>query len=54
LDQLARFPESAPKLATSNMRELPIRFGHYGYVVRYGVSGDRVIIARIFHSLEQR
>jgi plasmid stabilization system protein ParE len=54
LDQLARFPESAPKLAASDMRELPVRFGRYGYVVRYGISGDRVIIARIFHSLEER
>ncbi len=54
LDQLARFLESAPKLAASDMRELPVQFGHYGYVVRYGISGDRVIVARIFHSLEER
>jgi len=53
-DQLERFPESAPKQPDSKVRELPIRFGHYGYVVRYSVVDDLVIVTRIFHTLERR
>jgi plasmid stabilization system protein ParE len=52
--RLGDMPNSAPKLLDIDIRELAIRFGHYGYVVRYAVVGDRVIVARIFHGLEQR
>jgi plasmid stabilization system protein ParE len=54
LRQLEALPESAPKLAGSTVRELPIRFGRRGYVIRYGVIGERVIVIRIFHASEQR
>lgn len=52
--RLGDMPNSAPKLPDTDIRELVIRFGHYGYIVRYIVVGDRVIVARIFHALEPR
>lgn len=52
--RLGDMPNSAPKLSNTDIRELAIRFGHYGYVVRYAVVDDRVIVARIFHAWEQR
>ncbi|HEY2710641.1 MAG TPA: type II toxin-antitoxin system RelE/ParE family toxin [Caulobacteraceae bacterium] len=51
---LEAFPLSAPRLPNSEIRELQIRFGRYGYVARYGVRGDAVVIARIFHGREDR
>ncbi|KSB89677.1 hypothetical protein AS593_13145 [Caulobacter vibrioides] len=36
------------------LRELIVRFGGRSYVVRYGSDEDGVIIARIWHGLEQR
>jgi len=54
IDRLAVSPFIAPQLPNSNSRELQIRFGRYGYVARYGVRGDRVIVARIFHGREKR
>ena len=37
---------------TPDLRELPIRFGHGGYVIQYRVDADRVVVAHIFHTLE--
>jgi plasmid stabilization system protein ParE len=54
LDRLERFPLLAPKAKGSDLRDLQIRFGAYGYVARYGIRGDRVIVARIFHGREDR
>lgn len=50
---LAEFPERG-RMATRGLRELIIPFGSAGYVLRYGVRRNRVIIARVFHSLERR
>ncbi len=50
---LADFPERG-RLVLEGVRELPIPFGSAGYVLQYFVQGDRVIIARVFHSLERR
>jgi plasmid stabilization system protein ParE len=36
------------------LRELTVRFGRDGYIIRYKVISKRVMIARIWHSLEQR
>jgi plasmid stabilization system protein ParE len=54
IDRLERFPRIAPRVKGAELRDLQIRFGSYGYVVRYGVVGDRVIISRIFHGREDR
>ena len=35
-------------------REINIPFGHSAYIIRYRVKGQRVIITRIWHGLEQR
>jgi toxin ParE1/3/4 len=50
---LVDFPERG-RLTLAGIRELPVRFGSAGYVLQYFVEGDRVVIARIFHSLERR
>ncbi len=55
IGRLERFPLIAPPARGSEtLRDLQIRFGRYGYVARYGVRGDRVIISRIFHGREDR
>ena len=55
IGRLERFPLMAPKARGSEtLRDLQIRFGKYGYVARYAVRGDRVIISRIFHGREDR
>lgn len=35
-------------------REVNLPFGQGGYVIRYRVTSDRVIITRIWHGLEER
>jgi len=35
-------------------RELLVRFGRHGYVVQYRVEGEEVLVARVFHGLEDR
>ncbi|MET0544998.1 MAG: type II toxin-antitoxin system RelE/ParE family toxin [Caulobacterales bacterium] len=37
-----------------DLRELVVQFGKSGYVVRYRVTDDSVIIIRIWHGLEDR
>jgi plasmid stabilization system protein ParE len=54
IDRLERFPTMAPRAKGSELRDLQIRFGAYGYVARYAVKGDRVIVSRIFHGREDR
>jgi len=44
----------APRVKGSELRDLQIRFGAYGYVARYEVDGDLVRISRIFHGREDR
>jgi len=35
-------------------RELIVPFGRRGYVIRYRVEGDEIIILRLWHGLEER
>lgn len=35
-------------------RELIIRFGRGGYVLRYRVDAEAVVVLRVFHTLEDR
>ena len=37
-----------------DVSELKVPFGRYGYVIRYEVREDRVIVTRVFHALEDR
>lgn len=50
---LAEFPERGVRIRT-NLRELIVPFGSAGYVVHYEVRPNRVVIARVYHSLERR
>ena len=38
----------------SGDRELSVKFGKAGYIVRYRIDPDAVVVARIFHMLEHR
>jgi toxin ParE1/3/4 len=42
------------KLNAGELRELPVRFGSFGYVIQYGVEREDVTVLRIFHALEDR
>lgn len=35
-------------------RELFVTFGARGYVIRYRIDKDHIVIVRVWHSLEQR
>ena len=50
---LADFPERG-RLALEGVRELSVPFGSAGYVLQYFIEGNRVVISRVFHSLERR
>lgn len=55
IDLLSSFPETgSPWEHDTNYREFHIRFGAKGYVVRYRIFEDQIIIARVWHSLEDR
>ncbi len=55
VDGLTRFPEKGrPWGAEMDFRELPVRFGARGYVVRYRHIGNEVIVVRVWHALEDR
>ncbi len=55
VDGLSDFPETGHLWEPdTDYRELPIRFGAKGYVVRYRLFEEQVIIARVWHSLEDR
>jgi plasmid stabilization system protein ParE len=50
---LASFPERG-HAEGSEFRELIVRFGRDGYVLRYRVRRDEVLVTRIFHGKERR
>lgn len=51
---LRDFPERGRQAVHYRGRELNVPFGGHGYVIRYRVEASRVIIATVFHSLEDR
>lgn len=53
LRSLRSFPRRAVSIG-SDTRELKVPFGRGGYVVRYAVREDRVVVTRVFHALEDR
>jgi plasmid stabilization system protein ParE len=53
IDRLLDFPESAPDIGRGR-REAVVPFGRDGFVLRYRISGQAVIIQRIYHGLQQR
>ena len=53
IDLIALFPRSGV-VVRRDIRNAYIRFGHSGYVVRYKIEGDAVLITRIWHGKEAR
>lgn len=53
IELLALFPQSGV-VVKDNIRSAFIRFGRSGYVVRYKLEADTVLITRIWHGREQR
>ena len=57
LDEALRTLETYPERAPKNLlggRDMVVRFGQAGYVIRYHVERANVVITRIFHTLEDR
>lgn len=53
IDLLALFPHSGV-VVKGDIRNAFIRFGRSGYVVRYKIDADTVLITRMWHSKEDR
>ncbi|MBB5659497.1 type II toxin-antitoxin system RelE/ParE family toxin [Brevundimonas halotolerans] len=53
IDLLTLFPLSGSSCADST-RQFPVRFGRDGYVLRYQVMPDHLLVRRIFHSRQER
>jgi plasmid stabilization system protein ParE len=54
IETLTAFPERAAASSTGRYRELLVTFHANSYVIQYRTRRDRVTVARIFHSLEDR
>jgi plasmid stabilization system protein ParE len=54
IQSLDQFPERGALVRGANWRELVVRFGRDGYVVRYRVTPSVVLVTRIFHGREDR
>jgi plasmid stabilization system protein ParE len=52
--RLRTFPKLGPLRVAPDTRELRVRFGRYGYIVRYVLRDEVVVITRIFHGREDR
>lgn len=52
--RLRTFPKLGPLLVAPDTRELRVRFGRYGYIVRYVLRDEVVVITRVFHGREDR
>ena len=53
IDVLSEFPESSPT-SGDGVRDLAVRFGRDGFIVRYRYSRGRVTILRVFHARQER
>lgn len=52
---LAEFPEKGrPWKIEMDFRELPVKCGSRGYVIRYRLTDGQVFIVRVWHALEDR
>lgn len=50
---LARMPQRGA-VVTDDLRALYVRFGASGYAIWFGIDGDTVTVARVFHMREDR
>ncbi len=54
-ESLQEYPEKGkPWELEIGFRELPVKFGARGYVIRYRLFEGQVVIVRVWHSLEDR
>lgn len=53
LHRLSRHP-AIGRPAGGDRRELSVRFGASGYVIQYRIDPETIVVARIFHTREQR
>lgn len=51
---LQAHPGSGRRLAGRQDRELFVPFGKRGYIIRYRLDGETVVILRVWHSLEDK
>lgn len=51
---LLAFPGIGTRLEGRQDRELFVPFGRRGYVIRYRIDGDEVVILKVWHGLEDR
>jgi toxin ParE1/3/4 len=54
VDRLQEFPDLGTITADSGIRQLVIRFGSSGYIVRYATLPPDILITRIWHGREAR
>ena len=52
IESLGEFPERG-RLVRGGVRELPVKFGRYGYIVRYRVFETEVMVTRLRHVRER-
>jgi toxin ParE1/3/4 len=51
---LQEFPALGVPTKDANVRQIVIRFGASGYIVRYVAEADDIVITRIWHGREAR
>jgi toxin ParE1/3/4 len=55
IDRLQEFPDLGMPTADADIRQIVIRFGASGYIVRYASREDgNILITRIWHGREAR
>jgi plasmid stabilization system protein ParE len=54
LVSLADLPGRGRPTSDPSVRELPVKFGRYGYVIRYQTRQSEVFIVRVLHVRERR
>lgn len=47
-------PVTTPDGEPAGLRDFPVSFGRYGYVMRYRVTDDAVVVLRVWHGRESR
>ncbi len=53
IDLLRDQPQLGP-VKSANERELYVGFGQFGFIIRYTVTDEAVIIQRVFHGAQDR
>jgi plasmid stabilization system protein ParE len=56
IDRLQEFPDLGTPTADANIRQIVVRFGASGYIVRYAAvpGGEDILVTRIWHGREAR